>query len=310
MVLVLDCSGSMEGKSIPLAKQAAGRAVEMLGPRDQVGVLAFEDKNWWVSPLHVCTDKEQILRRIDTIAAGGETDMYPALDKAYLALRESFADLKHIIVLTDGVSARAISRAWPRRSPPTASPFRRWPSARRPPARCCKTLAATAKGHYYFCDDVARVPQIFALETSIAGKLGITEEPFFPQVVRADAVLAGLDLEHAPTLLGYVETAAQAGERGAPGQQERRPAAGLRALRPRQDRGLHLRHPEPLGGGLAALARLRPLLGAAWSARRCAGSRRTIVCSRSSRMRPRPWSRSTPWTTMANSSTAPRRRCT
>ena len=67
-------------------------------------------------------------------------------------------------------------------------------------------LAAAAKGHYYFCDDVARVPQIFALETSIAGKLGITEEPFFPQVVHADAVLAGLDLEHAPTLLGYVET--------------------------------------------------------------------------------------------------------
>ena len=89
MVLVLDCSGSMEGKSITLAKQAAGRAVEMLGPRDQVGVLAFEDKNWWVSPLHVCNDKDDILRRIDTIAAGGETDMYPALDKAYLALRES-----------------------------------------------------------------------------------------------------------------------------------------------------------------------------------------------------------------------------
>jgi len=81
MVLVLDCSGSMEGKSIELAKQAIRRAVDMLSPRDQIGVLAFEDKSWWVSPLHACTDKEQILGRIGTIAAGGETDMYPPLEK-------------------------------------------------------------------------------------------------------------------------------------------------------------------------------------------------------------------------------------
>ena len=66
MVLVLDCSGSMEGKSIALAKQASRRAVGMLGPRHQVGILAFEDKNWWVSPLHVCDDKDQVLRRWTT----------------------------------------------------------------------------------------------------------------------------------------------------------------------------------------------------------------------------------------------------
>ena len=72
-----------------------------------------------------------------------------------------------------------------------------------------KDIAATANGHCYYCDDVARVPQIFELETSMAGKVGITEEPFFPKVVKADAVLAGLDLAHAPTLLGYVETQAK-----------------------------------------------------------------------------------------------------
>ena len=77
MVLVLDCSGSMEGKSITLAKQAARRAIAMLGPRDEIGVIAFEDNNWWVSPLHVCNDKEQVVRRLDTIVAGGETDMVP-----------------------------------------------------------------------------------------------------------------------------------------------------------------------------------------------------------------------------------------
>ncbi len=260
MVLVLDCSGSMEGKSITLAKQAAGGAVKMLGPRDQVGVLAFEDKNWWVSPLHVCNDKDDILRRIDTIAAGGETDMYPALDKAYLALRESFADLKHIIVLTDGVSSPGDFGGLVKKIAADGITLSTVAVGEEAAGPLLKELAAEAKGHYYYAVDLARVPQIFALETSIAGKLGITEEPFFPQVVGAAPVLAGLDLEHAPTLLGYVETEPKpqsevllASKSGDPllvcGRYGRgRTVAFTSDVR------------EPLGGGLAALARLRPLL--------------------------------------------------
>jgi uncharacterized membrane protein/uncharacterized protein YegL len=209
MVLVLDCSGSMEGKSLNLAKQAVGRAVEMLGPRDQVGILAFEDKNWWVSPLHVCTDKEQILRSLETIVAGGETDMYPALDKAYLALRESYADLKHVIVLTDGVSAPGDFDGLAKQIAADGISVSTVAIGQEAAGPLLAEIAATAKGHYYFCDDVARVPQIFALETSMAGKIGITEEPFVPRVVHARAMLTGLDIEHAPPLLGFVETQAK-----------------------------------------------------------------------------------------------------
>ena len=61
----------------------------MLGPRDQVGVLAFEDRSRWITPLHPATDKQKILDQIDTIEAGGGTTMYPAIERAYLALRES-----------------------------------------------------------------------------------------------------------------------------------------------------------------------------------------------------------------------------
>ncbi len=206
MVLVLDCSGSMEGKSIALAKQASRRAVGMLGPRDQVGILAFEDKNWWVSPLHVCDDKDQVLRRLDTIVAGGETDMYPALDKAYLALRESSADLKHMIVLTDGVSSPGDFDGLVKKIAAAGITVSTVAIGEEADGPLLRDIADQAKGHFYFCDDVARVPRIFVLETSIAGKMGVTEEPFFPQVVHAVPWLAGLDFQHAPTLLGYVET--------------------------------------------------------------------------------------------------------
>ena len=184
MVLVLDCSGSMEGKSISLAKQATRRAVEMLGPRDQVGVLAFEDKNWWASPLHPCTDKPQILSRIDTLRAGGETDMYPALDKAYLALREASADLKHIIVLTDGVSSPGDFDGLVRRIAASGITLSTLAVGEEAAGPLLEDLAEKANGHYYYCTDVSTVPKIFELETSIAGKLGITEEPFSPQLRR------------------------------------------------------------------------------------------------------------------------------
>ena len=86
MVLVIDRSESMGGKRIDLAKAAMRRAVEMLGPNDQVGVIAFEDESHWACPLHPCSDKQQVLAHIASIQAEGRTNLAPAMEKAYLAL--------------------------------------------------------------------------------------------------------------------------------------------------------------------------------------------------------------------------------
>ena len=44
MVLIIDKSGSMGGAPIVLARQAAKAAVELLGVRDRVGVIAFDGR--------------------------------------------------------------------------------------------------------------------------------------------------------------------------------------------------------------------------------------------------------------------------
>ena len=54
MVLVIDKSGSMGGEKIELAKEAAKSAIELLGPNDKVGVIAFEGDVFWVSEVHPC----------------------------------------------------------------------------------------------------------------------------------------------------------------------------------------------------------------------------------------------------------------
>jgi uncharacterized membrane protein len=206
MVLVLDRSGSMQGESIALAKQAARQAVEILGPRDKVGVLAFEDAARWVSPIRPCSDKRPVLEAIDTIAAEGGTNMYPALERAYLALNETFADLKHVILMTDGLSNPGDFAALARQiaaSGITVSTVGIGPEAVQP---LLQDIAETGRGHYYFCENAKAVPRIFTLETTIAGKIGITEEPFTAKMARPAEVFANIDLERAPTLLGYVET--------------------------------------------------------------------------------------------------------
>ncbi len=224
MVLVIDRSGSMEeGNAIELAKQAARQAVAALGPRDRLGIIGFEDSSRWISEIHPCSDKQHVLDRINTITAGGGTNMYPAMEKAYLALSETFADLKHMIVLSDGLShpgdfdslARTIAA-----SGITVSTVAVGQQAAR---QVLEDIARRGGGNFYYCADPAAVPQVFAQETISAGKVGITEEPFFPQVVNPADALADLDLRHAPALLGFVETrlkpAAElilAGEQGDP----------------------------------------------------------------------------------------------
>ncbi len=206
MVLVIDRSGSMQGKSIALAKQATRQAVEMLGPRDQVGVIAFEDRNDWVAELQPCGDKQHIIEQIDTITAAGGTNLFPALEKAFLALRETDADLKHVIVLTDGVSLPGDFEQLTKdmaRSDITVSTVAVGDEAAQD---LLQDIAALGAGHYYFCAKAESVPRIFALETVSAAKQGITERPFFPRVVESSELLTGLDMSAAPTLLGYADT--------------------------------------------------------------------------------------------------------
>ncbi|MGV3486444.1 MAG: VWA domain-containing protein [Planctomycetaceae bacterium] len=206
MVLVIDKSGSMGGEKIELAKDAARAAVELLGPRDSVGVIAFESSSYWISELRSASDKDYLMDQISTIDAAGGTDMYPAMEDAYRALAAAPAKLKHCILLTDGISApgdfeglaseMALAKM-------TVSTVAMGDGASE---EMLQDIARLGGGRYYFCDDPQSVPQVFAKETVEASKSAINELPFLPQLIRPTQVLEGIDLELAPLLLGYVVT--------------------------------------------------------------------------------------------------------
>ena len=210
VVFVIDCSRSMaEGGAIELAKEATCGAVESLGPEDQIGVLAFNESSRWLSPIRRLTDKNRVLGDIRSLKAGGQTDMGPAIDKAYLALREAPARRKHIVLLTDGISHPADFEGLAREiagSGITMSTVALGKDASRP---LLETLARIGNGRFYPRDTPADLSRIFELEAAGATGHGVREGAFHPKVAGPAPFLAGVDLSKVPPLLGYVETVAK-----------------------------------------------------------------------------------------------------
>jgi uncharacterized protein YegL len=105
MVLVIDKSGSMGGDKIEMAKSAAQAAVELLGRRDLAAVVAFDGDTYVVSEMQSAANKGKINDEISRITPGGGTTMYPAMEMSYEMLTAASAKLKHVIMLTDGISS-------------------------------------------------------------------------------------------------------------------------------------------------------------------------------------------------------------
>jgi hypothetical protein len=102
VVILVDKSGSMAGDKIALAKQAAGGAADELREDDRLGVVAFDLQSYWVAPLMRAEEKEKIRSLLSDLVAGGGTNIYPALELAQAALRDVDANIKHVILVSDG----------------------------------------------------------------------------------------------------------------------------------------------------------------------------------------------------------------
>ncbi len=114
IVLVIDNSGSM-GRGVfgssrtqqQIANEAAAHAVTILDRADLVGVIAFSNAPRVVHPLSPNSDPATLASRIRGISPGGGTNLLPALEEAARQLESARAEVRHVIVLSDGVSMNA-----------------------------------------------------------------------------------------------------------------------------------------------------------------------------------------------------------
>jgi hypothetical protein len=104
LLLLIDCSSSMKGQALRLAKEAAIGCADVLHPDDRIGVIAFNDEPLEVLPMMRAGEKEEIADRISRIKADGGTDFGPALDLAREIFRGQQLQIKHCVLLSDGYS--------------------------------------------------------------------------------------------------------------------------------------------------------------------------------------------------------------
>jgi Mg-chelatase subunit ChlD len=211
-VLVIDRSGSMDtavGRftRLDLAKEAAQLVVELLDERNEVGVLAFDTAFNWVVPMGPAQDKDAIIREIAAIKAGGGTDMFPALKESYQALFDRQALLKHVIILSDGESSAADFPGLVRRMARDKITVSSVAIGSDAGVQLMTELSRWGKGRFYFTEDIYSIPRIFTLETQLASKAALIEQPFRPLLTPVGhEILSEIDWGTVPPLGGYVAT--------------------------------------------------------------------------------------------------------
>ena len=209
LVIVLDKSYSMVGPKLELSKEAAKAALDLLEPTHSFGLITFDDTPYVTVPLQLAVEKDQMNDFISRIIAGSQTNIYPALETAFEALAESEAEVRHVILLSDGktyaddyeelVSLMSDSEI-------TVSSVAVGQEADR---ELLANIAEWGRGRSYFIQDAERVPRIFIQETQIASQSTLVEEPVETTVTTSIEAFTDIDLDAAPPLRGYVRTLAK-----------------------------------------------------------------------------------------------------
>lgn len=215
IVFVLDRSGSMyrdEGGSSRLAitKAATRRAVALLNPESQVGIVAFDNAAHVVVPMQAAKDTATIDAALATLDADGGTSVYPGLQQAVDLLSSVDLPVRKIVVMSDGLTQPGdfetlLARA--RSLGITVSAIAVGDAA---DPTSLSEIAKLGGGNFHWSRDFRALPGIMADEAMMASETSAKTRVVTPEWQdRTSRFLAGLPTA-LPPLGGYVETTPKA----------------------------------------------------------------------------------------------------
>ncbi len=213
VILVLDRSGSMEGRPISLVRYATRDSIMGLRPVDRVGVISFNEAFNWVIPMGPASDLPNKADLIDQIKAEGDTNIYQPMLAAFTSILGENVSSRHIILITDGDQ--------------TKNTFQDFPKLEQDAAAAHVTLSTIGVGYgvnHPLLDDLAHktggksyyvedtgIPQVLNAEMRSVDDMAIQEKPVRVSRVRPAEFTDGIDFSSAPGLLGYVQSEAKDG---------------------------------------------------------------------------------------------------
>ncbi len=216
LVLVIDRSGSMaddpfhEGATkLDMARQAAILSVQELGPRDLIGVLAFDSFQRWLVPINSVSSigLQALQERIGAISADGGTDIYRALEMGFEGARHTDAQYRHVILMSDGMSCCSGNYAavldGMHADNVTLSTIAVGGDADQD---LLSQLARQGDGRYYFAEHARDIPRLMTRETNLATRGPLVEGRIEPRQVAPDATLSEIARDGLPPLGGYLVT--------------------------------------------------------------------------------------------------------
>lgn len=225
LLLMIDHSGSMLEKSEPatklaMAKEAAIRATDILGPQDLIGVLMFDNAYEWVVPFQRVSDGAELLeiqRNIATIEGGGGTRVLQALNIGLpeLADQDVGSAARHAVLLTDGKSFDGIEglEAYDLvvdaalEADITLSSIAIGADSDQ---ELLSYLAERGRGRYHYAAVPDELPELTVAESDILRSNAVQEGDFRPTVFAPHPILRGLfspnpeETEELPDLSGYL----------------------------------------------------------------------------------------------------------
>lgn len=207
---LIDRSGSMGqiGRSgvpnLELAKRAIVLSLELLQPTDRAAVGTFDTSGAWVAPFQNVNDNQAMMGLVNSIRAGGGTDILAGMRLVQRDIVQETSEIKHLILLTDGganpTGLVEIAESLYQEHGVTLSSI----AIGRNPANFLQRMANAADGNYYEVADVVEIPRIFTQETVLASRSYIVEDGFTPTLTGNSAIMDGIN--SLPSLRGYVAT--------------------------------------------------------------------------------------------------------
>jgi Mg-chelatase subunit ChlD len=216
VLIIMDKSGSMsydpkdgDTSKIDLAKNGVVTAASALAPGDQLGVIAFNDEPIWALPMMTISgegDLGKVEDSLTALAADGGTELYPALQVGYDNLRNVNADVRHIILLSDGKSRSGTRETYSRlvsdlgNDNITLSTVALGSDA---DLELLEFLSTEGGGRYHYANSPEEIPQITFQEAQNAGSQSVLRGAFSPIQTTPSPILNGIDVTTMPSIDGY-----------------------------------------------------------------------------------------------------------
>lgn len=192
-------------------KEVFKRVVLSLSPRDRVGAVGMSSDllpaRWYLRPQRV-TDKQRLIQEFNrSFERHSFSVLYPTLDEARFNLSNDPATYRQILLLSDGyVQSDENYKKFAMMLLSDGVALSTVGVGGDSNERLLEDMARWGGGRYYSARDLKQLGEVYEKELQAPTAQLVIERPVSVALVEDSPLVAGLDMNLAPTLFGYVRT--------------------------------------------------------------------------------------------------------